>query len=223
MKLTFTEENYLKAILRLETRGDKITTNAISRELATKASSVTDMLKKLSVKKLVNHSKYKPVSLLTAGRKVALQVVRKHRLWEVFLVEKLGFKWNEVHLIAEQLEHIDSEKLVDRLDHFLGNPLLDPHGDPIPGPDGKMRLLPSASTLDTCKASQKLSVIGVKNSSDEFLRFLDELGIHLGTVLVLIKVFDFDRSVEVEMPNKKRVILNKSVSHNLLVKDLPLK
>jgi DtxR family Mn-dependent transcriptional regulator len=218
-KLTLAEENYLTAVLRLEWRNQKVTTNAIAGELHTKASSVTDMMQKLATKKLVNYSKYKAVSLTNSGKQKAVHVIRKHRLWEVFLVEKLGFRWNEVHLLAEQLEHIDSEVLVDRLDDFLGNPHTDPHGDPIPDRYGKMQHRPASRALAACKAGQHVVVVGVKNSSDDFLRFLDDLGIKLGLPLKIVRIFDFDESVEIQIGNQKNIVLNKQITHNLLVND----
>ena len=134
---SFTEENYLKAIYHLSTGNNSVvSTNQIAEITNTKAASVTDMLKKLAEKKLINYIKYQGVTLTEAGKNAAVNIVRKHRLWEVFLVEKLGFKWDEVHDIAEELEHINSESLINRLDDFLGNPAADPHGDPIPDRSG---------------------------------------------------------------------------------------
>ena len=137
--MTFSEENYLKTIYHLTIISDsEISTNAIAEKMETKASSVTDMLKKLAEKDLVDYKKYQGVSLTEKGKLSAKMIVRKHRLWEVFLVEKLDFSWDEVHDIAEQLEHIKSEKLINKLDDFLGNPTEDPHGDPIPDKNGKL-------------------------------------------------------------------------------------
>ena len=137
--MTFSEENYLKTIYHLTTASDaEVSTNAIAEKMETKASSVTDMLKKLAEKGLINYKKYQGVSLTQDGKLAAKMSVRKHRLWEVFLVEKLGFSWDEVHDIAEQLEHIKSEKLINKLDDFLDNPTEDPHGDPIPDREGRI-------------------------------------------------------------------------------------
>src|SRR6185312_6510017 len=146
---TFTEENYLKAIYHLSTQEENVSTNQIAVSLNTKAASVTDMLKKLADKELINYAKYQGVTLTVQGEKVALNIVRKHRLWEYFLVEKLNFKWDEVHDVAEELEHISSRELVDRLDDFMGNPKYDPHGDPTPDRHGKFKAheLKPVSTL----------------------------------------------------------------------------
>ena len=136
--MTFSEENYLKTIYHLTTSlSTEISTNAIAEMMETKASSVTDMLKKLAEKDLVHYKKYQGVFLTPKGKLAAKMIVRKHRLWEVFLVEKLDFSWDEVHEVAEQLEHIQSKKLIDKLDQFLEYPSIDPHGDPIPNAKGE--------------------------------------------------------------------------------------
>lgn len=220
MALSFTEENYLKAILRLEGGGKKVTTTALSKELSTKASSVTDMMQKLSRKKLVNYGKYQGVSLTAQGRRSALLVVRKHRLWEVFLVDKLGFQWNEVHTIAEQLEHIHSEDLIERLDDFLGNPRFDPHGDPIPDKDGKIVATSEAIVLQDCLPGSEVKVVGVRNTADDFLEFLNELGIHLGTQIKVKRKFEFDHSLEIKLDSGKEWVATKQVTQNLLVKEI---
>src|SRR3984885_5178673 len=137
---TFTEENYLKAIYHLSHESGSVSTNQIAAALNTKAASVTDMLKKLADKALINYEKYQGVTLTSAGQKIALHIIRKHRLWEYFLVEKLNFKWDEVHEMAEEMEHISSVELIDRLDKFMDYPKHDPHGDPIPDSDGKFKV-----------------------------------------------------------------------------------
>src|SRR5580693_6558937 len=136
---TFTEENYLKAIYHLSLQSESVSTNQIAASLNTKAASVTDMLKKLADKELINYTKYQGVTLTPQGEKIAVSIIRKHRLWEYFLVEKLNFKWDEVHDVAEELEHISSKELADRLDQFMGYPKYDPHGDPIPDSNGKLK------------------------------------------------------------------------------------
>src|SRR6187551_1601443 len=178
--MTFSEENYLKSIYHLTILTDsEVSTNAIAEMMETKASSVTDMLKKLAEKELVIYKKYQGVSLTEKGRLSAKMIVRKHRLWEVFLVEKLGFSWDEVHDIAEQLEHIKSEKLINKLDDFLGNPTEDPHGDPIPDVNGKI-IKVEKLLLSELKANQTGICVGVKDSSAEFLKYLDKNKIALG-------------------------------------------
>lgn len=214
---SFTEENYLKAIFHLSDNGQKeVSTNAIADVLQTKPASVTDMLKKLAQKELVHHQKYQGVSLTTGGRKVALGIVRKHRLWEVFLVEKLQFSWDEIHDVAEELEHISSLLLIDRLDDFLGNPQFDPHGDPIPSKDGKMQRQQQTLLIDK-KVGSTGVVTGVKQHSSAFLKYLDKIGIGLGTELKIVDKVEFDNSVELLVNNKQKQIVSKEVSMNVYV------
>ncbi|OYX26321.1 MAG: iron-dependent repressor, partial [Flavobacteriales bacterium 32-35-8] len=169
--VTLSEENYLKAIYHLGKQGSvAVSTNAIAEQMETKASSVTDMIKKLADKNLVNYVKYQGVSLTKEGRLAAASVVRKHRLWEVLLVEKLNFSWDEVHEVAEQLEHIKSEKLINELDAFLNYPEEDPHGDPIPDKDGNIKKVEKI-LLSQVDENQSCICIGVKDSSTDFLKY----------------------------------------------------
>ena len=213
---TFSEENYLKAIYHLEIDADKgISTNAIAKKLETKASSVTDMVKKLSKKKVVVYKKYQGVTLTDFGKKTAANVVRKHRLWEVFLVEKLDFSWDEVHDVAEQLEHIKSPKLINQLDSFLGFPTHDPHGDPIPDKEGNLKTI-EKSLLSTLNKNETGVCVGVDDSSSEFLRFLDKKGITLGKQITVLEKEDFDDSLSIQIDNKKLSISNK-IANNLYI------
>jgi len=215
--MTFSEENYLKAIFHLTTVADaEISTNAIAEMMETKASSVTDMLKKLAEKDLVNYKKYQGVSLTDIGRLSAKMIVRKHRLWEVFLVDKLNFAWDEVHDIAEQLEHIKSEKLINELDDFLGNPTEDPHGDPIPDAQGRMAKM-DKQLLSDLAISQIAICVGVKDSSAEFLKYLDKQGIALGSKMEIISKESFDLSLIIIVDSKELTISNK-IASNLFVK-----
>ena len=210
-------ENYLKAIFSLsENRNDIVSTNSIAKKLNTKASSVTDMLRKLTLNKLVNHEKYKGVSLTTKGKKLATNIVRKHRLWETFLVEKLHFNWDEVHDVAEQLEHIKSDKLVTLLDEFLGNPKFDPHGDPIPDEFGKF---PTSNSipLSKLKEGDEGIVMGVSQDNSTFLKFLDKIDIKLGNLILVKDIIEFDSSVEILINNKESHI-SLEVARNILVK-----
>jgi len=181
MLVSYTEENYLKAIFALSRlyNEQEVSTNQISDHLKNKAASVTDMLKRLADKKLIDYRPYKGVKLTDKGKKAAIKVIRKHRLWEVFLVEKLKFKWDEVHDIAEQLEHIQSDDLIQKLDNYLGNPKSDPHGDPIPDASGKFFAQKSIALSAAAKKSV-LVVTGVSDHSVEFLQFLSNSGISLG-------------------------------------------
>jgi len=214
---TLSEENYLKAIYHLEIDADKgISTNSIAKKLETKASSVTDMVKKLSEKQVVVYKKYQGVKLTNYGKKTAANIVRKHRLWEVFLVEKLNFSWDEVHDVAEQLEHIKSPKLINQLDSFLGFPSNDPHGDPIPDKEGNLKII-EKSLLSTFYKNESGVCVGVDDSSSEFLRYLDKKGITLGKQITVLEKEDFDDSLSIEMDNKKFSISNK-IANNLYMK-----
>ncbi len=214
--LSFTEENYLKAIYHLADRDKEVSTNAIAETLRTRPASVSDMLKKLDRKGVINYEKYKGVNLSTEGKKLALQVIRKHRLWEVFLVEKLHFNWDEVHEIAEQLEHIQSPVLIRRLDEFLGYPAYDPHGDPIPNEQGVMaaREKIQLSELDEGTAA---TVIGLKETSSVFLQFLDKAGIYLGVRIKILEKIAFDRSREIQIDNKKVQVISSEAAQNIFV------
>jgi DtxR family Mn-dependent transcriptional regulator len=216
---TLSEENYLKAIYHLELDADKgISTNAIAKKLETKASSVTDMIKKLSEKEVVVYKKYKGVTLTGFGKKIAANIVRKHRLWEVFLVEKLNFSWDEVHDVAEQLEHIKSPKLVNQLDSFLGFPSHDPHGDPIPDKDGNLKTI-EKSLLSTLKKNEIGVCVGVNDSSSEFLKFLDKKGITLGKQIIVLEKEDFDDSLSIQIDDRKLSISNK-IANNLYIQKI---
>lgn len=215
--MTLSEENYLKAIYHLTTLIDgEVSTNAIAEKIETKASSVTDMLRKLADKELIHYKKYQGVSLTTAGRLAAKMIVRKHRLWEVFLVEKLSFAWDEVHDIAEQLEHIQSPELVDRLDDFLGNPTEDPHGDPIPDREGRI-LKTEKQLLSELSAGEGGVCVGVRDTSSEFLQYLDKNAIALGTSLRIVGKEPFDGSLRIEVDGAVHSISGK-VAANLFVK-----
>ncbi len=215
--MTLSEENYLKTIYLLtSTVEGEISTNAIAEKMETKASSVTDMLKKLSEKDWIHYKKYQGVSLTDKGQWAAKMIVRKHRLWEVFLVEKLHFAWDEVHDIAEQLEHIKSEQLVNKLDDFLGNPTKDPHGDPIPDSNGKIIAIEKV-LLSEVLPNQKCQCVGVKDSSAAFLKYLDNNRIALGTSIKMLSEEEFDLSLKIEIDGKQIVISNK-IGSNLYVK-----
>ena len=215
--MTFSEENYLKSIYHLTTVSDsEVSTNAIAEMMETKASSVTDMLKKLADKDLVNYKKYQGVSLTEKGKLAAKMIVRKHRLWEVFLVEKLDFSWDEVHDIAEQLEHIKSEKLINKLDDFLGNPTEDPHGDPIPDPEGRIITI-EKQLLSELLTTQSGICVGVKDNSSDFLKYLDKQQIGLGTTIEVVTKETFDLSLKIKINGTELTISNK-IASNLFVK-----
>lgn len=210
MKYSSSKENYIKAIFHLQEIHGLVTTNALANELETRAASVTDMLKKLKNQKLLIYEKYKGFKLTQEGRKIALQIVRKHRLWEFFLVEKLRFGWDEVHEIAEELEHISSVTLVDRLDEFLGYPKSDPHGDPIPDSQGRLIARVQVDLLQLpLKKMARVSSIG--DQSPEMLELLTHKNIGIGTKLEVQKKFIFDNSLEVKIePGNKELKLIQS-------------
>lgn len=214
--MTLSEEDYIKAIYHLG-KGDTgtVSTNALAKEMSTKPSSVTDMIKKLSEKEFVNYRRYKGVSLTEKGRLAALSLVRKHRLWEVFLVEKLDFAWDEVHEIAEQLEHIKSEKLVDSLDKHLGFPTVDPHGDPIPSKEGEFKKSIKRLLSEVTIGTQGVCV-GVKDSSAAFLKFLDKNKIALGDRVEVIDKEEFDGSLHIKVKGRAMHISNQ-IATNLFL------
>lgn len=214
--MTHSEENYLKAIFHIGKGGvNEISTNAIAEQMETKPSSVTDMIKKLSEKNLVNYKKYKGVSLTDTGKSMALSIIRKHRLWEVFLVEKLEFSWDEVHEVAEQLEHIKSEKLIDKLDKLLDYPKYDPHGDPIPDKNGNFKVI-DKKLLSELSVNDKGICVGVKDSSSQFLKFLDKNKIALGDVIEVIDKEDFDGSFQLKI-NSNSFNVSNQIASNLFV------
>lgn len=211
---TSSEENYLKAIYHLGLLSEKgVSTNAIAKKLETKASSVTDMMKKLAEKNVLIYLKYQGVTLTEEGKKTAALIVRKHRLWEVFLVEKLNFNWDEVHDVAEQLEHIKSSKLIDEIDALLGFPKQDPHGDPIPDENGNLHQI-EKTLLSSLKLNETGICIGVNDSSSEFLQFLDKLGIALGQKIEVLNKEPFDGSLTIKIEDKTLSISHK-IANNL--------
>ena len=215
--MTHSEENYLKAIYHLTVQLEaEVPTNAIAEMMETKASSVTDMLKKLADKALINYIKYQGVSLTDKGRHAAKMIVRKHRLWEVFLVEKLAFTWDELHDIAEQLEHIKSEQLINKLDDFLGNPTEDPHGDPIPDAQGKITKIEKL-LLSELAESETAICVGVKDSSADFLQYLNKQKIALGAVIKVLGRENFDASLHLII-NDTPLTVSSKIAGNLYVK-----
>ena len=214
-----TEENYLKAVFKLadaEPDAAGVSTNRIAAALDTRAASVTDMLRRLADKGLLNYEKYRGVQLTEEGRRLALLTIRKHRLWEVFLVQHLGFSWDEVHDVAEELEHVESPLLMRRLDAFLGHPTLDPHGDPIPAEDGAMRR-PTTRLLADLGAGDCCTLAAVKNTSAPFLQYLDKVGMQLGAVVEVLDKVTFDNSFEIRINRERTTLISAEVSRNLFV------
>jgi DtxR family Mn-dependent transcriptional regulator len=215
--MTYSEENYIKVIYHLSLVSPKgINTNAIAEMIESKASSVTDMVKKLAEKELVIYQKYQGVTLTKKGLQAAKMIVRKHRLWEVFLVEKLAFTWDEVHDVAEELEHIHSEKLINRLEEFLGFPKEDPHGDPIPDRNGQI-IKVEKQLLSEIELQTKVICLGVKDSSPIFLQYLDKHQISLGSIIEVVSKEPFDLSLTVII-DQKEILISHKIASNLFVK-----
>lgn len=214
--ITLTEENYIKTIYQLGKYGTlTVSTNNIAEAIETKASSVTDMIKKLADKGYVDYKRYQGAALTSKGKKIAADVVRKHRLWEVFLVEKLNFSWDEVHDIAEQLEHIKSDKLINELDKLLDYPTHDPHGDPIPDKRGEIKKS-NKVLLFTLPENTKGVCVGVKDTSPAFLKYLDKHKIALGSEIRVIAREDYDDSMVIEIKGKS-ITISQAVASNLFV------
>ncbi len=218
--LTLSEENHLKAIYKIsQNSSDKtVFTKAIAEELNTNPASVTDMVKKLADKKLLTHEKYYGVVLTKEGQKSAIDLLRKHRLWEVFLHDKLGFGWDEVHEVAEQLEHIQSLLLIQRLDAFLGNPKFDPHGDPIPNASGTFTYRNQVNLSLIQEIGKEVIMLGVKNQSSEFLKYLESIEMKPGAVLKIISVGEYDQSLKIRINQNDEVVITYQNAQEILVK-----
>lgn len=210
------EENYIKAIFHLQKDGT-VTTNELAAELQTRPASVTDMMKKLSAKKLVHYKAYHGFTLTSEGRKVALLIIRRHRLWEFFLAEKLKFSWDEVHAVAEELEHVSSKKLIDKLDEYLGFPRFDPHGDPIPDANGKIETSKQVC-LTELPLNKSAVVCYVSDQSKEMLELLGHKKIGIGTKLEVKRKFSFDNSLEIKIGKQTPVNISEQLSKNIFAK-----
>jgi len=216
VNFTSSEENYLKAVYHLQADESTVTTNALAQKLNTRPASVTDMMKKLDAKKLLHYTPYYGFHLSDQGKKAALHIIRRHRLWEVFLSQKLGFAWDEVHSIAEELEHVSSKKLVDRLDAYLGYPNFDPHGDPIPDSRGRVKT-DAKITLNKLPLHQPATVSRVTNQSADMLELLAHKHIGIGTKLEVKKFFPFDNSYEVRLKSNTLVTISESLAKHIFV------
>lgn len=215
--LSLAEENYLKAIYHLSGSGqNQVNTNAIAERLETKPASVSDMIRKLSAKEVITYVKYQGVNITEKGKKRALSIIRKHRLWEVFLVNKLNFHWDEVHEVAEQLEHIHSSLLISRLNEFLDYPKFDPHGDPIPDEDGMIFTKPMIVLSELSKGTVS-KLVSMVDTGTAFLNYLDKIGMKIGTKIKILDTVDFDGSMEIEADHNKLITISKQVADNLLV------
>ncbi|UQB69117.1 metal-dependent transcriptional regulator [Epilithonimonas zeae] len=213
---SLTEENYLKALYHLVNENDEVSVNDLSRQLNIKMPSVNSMIKKFADKNWVKYESYKPIKLTESGKKEASLIVRKHRLTEMFLVEKMGFGWENVHEIAEQLEHIHSDIFFDKMDEILNYPKVDPHGEPIPDKDGNV-IQPDLKKLSKCKENETVELASVTTSSEEFLNFLNKRNLSLGTEIKVLQKEDFDQSIKV-FYNGQEENFSKTVCDRLLVK-----
>jgi DtxR family transcriptional regulator, Mn-dependent transcriptional regulator len=216
MVLTHTEENYIKTLYRLQDASKTVGTTKLAREIAIKPASATDMLKKLSEKKLIRYQAYYGCRLTADGTRMALGIIRKHRLWEFFLCEKLGFEWDAVHEIAEELEHVSSPELISRLDAYLGYPKTDPHGDPIPDSQGKLPEL-GYLPLTGCKPGTTVQVMAVGNQSPAILSLLKKYGLTIGSTITIIQQHEFDGSLEIYINQKDTRIVSNAFALNILV------
>jgi DtxR family Mn-dependent transcriptional regulator len=215
--LSFTEENYLKAIYHLSEDGNKsVLTNELADAMSTKPASVTDMIKKLSGKKLITYEKYYGVTITKQGKASALTIIRKHRLWETFLVQKLNFNWDQVHEVAEQLEHIQSPLLIEKLDAFLGFPVADPHGHPIPDKTGKIDFAEQIPLGDVT-SKKATTVKAVKQGTPSFLQYLSKIGVYIGAHISILEKTEFDGSIQILIDGKKKAFISKEASQNILV------
>lgn len=212
------EENYLKTIFHLQDGKEAVSTNAVAEKIQTKPASVTDMLKKLNAKKLLHYKPYYGFYLSAEGKKIALSIIRRHRLWEFFLANKLCFSWDEVHEIAEELEHVSNKKLIDKLDEYLGYPEFDPHGDPIPDSKGKMKTY-DQKPLHELPLNKPAEVQRVRNQSPAMLELLQHKGIGIGTRLEITKHFDFDHSIELKIKNGTMTI-SEQLAKNIYINEL---
>ncbi len=216
LNYTTSEENYIKAIYHLQKVDGMVTTNELAAELQTKPASITDMMKKLKVKKLLNYQPYQGFRLTADGTKVALGIIRRHRLWEFFLAEKLKFTWDEVHEVAEDLEHVSNKKLIDKLDEYLGFPRVDPHGDPIPDANGKIEI--SKKICITELAVNTISTVAsVSDHSSEILELLEHKKIAIGTKVEVKKKFEFDNSLEIKINRRPVITISEQLAKNIFV------
>jgi DtxR family Mn-dependent transcriptional regulator len=220
MNLSRSEENYLKSIYHLQINSsaskNSVNTNALAKHLNTKPASVTDMLKKLKLKKLIQYERYYGFKLNENGTQTALNIIRRHRLWEFFLVSKLGFEWDKVHIIAEELEHVSSIELIKKLDTYLGNPKIDPHGDPIPDVNGKLPSIKQISLLEL-QLKKNAIVSSVGDQSDPMLELLKHYGIGIGSQIKINILFEFDKSLEIKLPKQPACIISEQVAKNIFV------
>jgi DtxR family Mn-dependent transcriptional regulator len=216
MKYSVSEENYIKAIYHLQQEVDRVNTMLLASTLETKPASITDMLKKLKTKRLLDYKPYYGFKLSAEGNRVALGIIRRHRLWEFFLAEKLKFNWEEVHEMAEDLEHVSNKKLIDKLDAFLGYPKFDPHGDPIPDQDGKIQKEEHV-LLSELKLKAQGRVTKIKSHSKKIMDLVAHQQINIGSRITVKKVFEFDESMEIVIDGKMIKNISQQLAKNIFI------
>jgi len=216
MELSLTEENYLKTLYGLANERGEVSVNELSKNLNIKMPTANSMMKKLAEKKLVIYASYKPLKLSEKGKKIAALIIRKHRLTEMYLVEQMGFGWEQVHNIAEQIEHINSVEFFDKMDELLGYPKLDPHGSPIPDKNGKVEWI-AYEKLSNISAGEEITLAAVTHTSDAFLKFLNSKNLKLGVKLKVLSIEDFDGSMTISYGKISKEILSAIVCEKLLV------
>ncbi|MDQ2719965.1 MAG: metal-dependent transcriptional regulator [Bacteroidota bacterium] len=218
MKLSKSEENYIKSIYNLQHKTEKVNTNSLASFLNTSAASITDMMKKLKCKKILEYKKYYGFRLNEAGKKEALKIIRRHRLWEYFLVTKLGMEWEKVHDVAEELEHVSSIDLIEKLDSYLAKPKIDPHGDPIPDGKGNIQILKQIA-LNNLPIKKNAVISSVSNQTPQMMEMLNHYGIGLGSQIKVLKSFLFDGSLEIKIARKPECIISGTAAQNIFVYD----
>lgn len=219
MNASPTEENYLKALFSLANDALEVSVSDLSQALSVSNPTTNSMVKRLSEKGWVDYKKYRPIKITAKGMVMAAAIIRKHRLTEMYLVDKMGFGWEEVHEIAEQIEHIQSPAFFQRMDEILGSPITDPHGSPIPDKDGKIHHH-NYSPLSTIRAGKKVVVKGLNDSSKEFLQYLNSNGIELGIILEIVRIESFDQTMEIVLPDRSHLVLSTEATKRLLVSPL---
>jgi DtxR family Mn-dependent transcriptional regulator len=215
--LSYTEENYLKALFKITfgSGSNEAGTNELASLLVVKPATVNDMLKKLKEKELVDYEKYGKITLTIKGKKIALEIIRKHRLWETFLYQKLEFSWDEVHEVAEQLEHIQSGKLIDKLDKFLDYPEFDPHGDPIPNKKGEIKVQ-YKKTLSEISVGKSCKMVAVKDNSSPFLQYVVKVGLGINNEIKVLSIQDYDSMMVIEI-NGQQSTVSQKFAENIFV------
>jgi len=215
-KYSVSEENYIKAIFHLQEEVDRVNTVQLALAMKTKPASITDMLKKLKAKKLLDYQPYYGFKLTAEGNKIALGIIRRHRIWEYFLAEKLKFNLHEIHELAEVLEHVSSKKLIDKLDAYLGSPKFDPHGDPIPDLNGKITI-EEYVLLSTMKVKTKGRVCRIASASKKIMELINHKQIKLGSQIIVEQRFEFDDSIEIMIDGKHKTNISQQLAKNIFI------